>query len=226
MAFSFFAFTGYARIATLGEEVKQPQTTIPRAIIITLISSIILYSLIALVALGAIGADGMSASNTPLFSSAAVMTTPVVLTIIMVAGTTAMLGVLLSQILATSRMFFAMGRRGDLPKQLSEVAENSAVPINSVLLSGLIILFTIWLGKLTFITQTASFTILIYYSIANLSALRLKKGHRFLPHWISWLGLLLCILMAFSLPLKSILAGLVLLIVGHILRLLIKLLIK
>lgn len=95
--------------ATLGEEVKEPQTTIPRAIIITLISSIILYSLIALVALGAIGADGMSASNTPLFSSAAVMTTPGVLTIIMVAGTTAMLGVLLSQILATSRMFFAMG---------------------------------------------------------------------------------------------------------------------
>ncbi|MFC4711181.1 APC family permease [Enterococcus eurekensis] len=72
----FFAFTGYARIATLGEEVKEPQTTIPRAIIITLISSIILYSLIALVALGAIGAAGMSASNTPLFSSATVMTTP------------------------------------------------------------------------------------------------------------------------------------------------------
>ena len=222
----FFAFTGYARIATLGEEVKQPQTTIPRAIIITLISSIILYSLIALVALGVIGAAGMSASNTPLFSSAAVMTTPGILTIIMVAGTTAMLGVLLSQILATSRMFFAMGRRSDLPKQLSKVAKNSAVPINSVLLSGLIILFNIWLGELTFITQTASFTILIYYSIANLAALRLEKEHRFLPTWISWSGLLLCIFMAFSLPLKSILAGLVLLIVGHILRLLIKLLIK
>lgn len=115
--------------------------------------------MIALVALGAIGADGMSASNTPLFSSAAVMTTPGVLTIIMVAGTTAMLGVLLSQILATSRMFFAMGRRSDLPKQLSKVAKNSAVPINGVLLSGLIILFTIWMGELTFITQTASFTI-------------------------------------------------------------------
>lgn len=222
----FFAFTGYARIATLGEEVIEPQKTIPRAIVITLISSVILYSLVSLVALGAIGADGMSASNTPLFSSAEVMTTPWVLTIIMAAGTTAMLGVLLSQIFATSRMFFAMARRRDLPVPLSKITEHNKIPVNSILLSGLIILLMIWMGELAFITRTASFTILIYYSIANLSALRLKKEQRFLPLWTSWAGLILCILMAFSLPLASILAGLVLLVAGHIVRFLINVLNK
>lgn len=214
----FFAFTGYARIATLGEEVKDPKTTIPRAIVITLITSVILYSFVILVALGVIGAEGMSMGGTPLFSAAERINWPGVLPIVSIAATTSMLGVLLSQILGTSRMFFAMGRRTDLPKQLSKVSEGSRVPIYGILLSGLVILITIWLGELTFITQTASFTILIYYSIANLAAMRLKKEDRFLPAWIAWAGLSLCILMAFSLPLPSITAGLVLLFAGHLLR--------
>lgn len=215
----FFAFTGYARIATLGEEVDEPQKNIPRAIIITLISSVILYSLVSLVALGAIGAEGMSESGTPLFSAAEAMTWPAVLQIIMISGTTALLGVLLSQILGTSRMFYAMGQRRDLPHLLSHVSKGSGVPTYGILLSGLVILLAIWTGELTFITQTASFTILIYYSIANLSAMRLEDEDHFLPRWIPWAGLILCILMAFSLPLPSILAGLSLLLAGHLLRL-------
>lgn len=215
----FFAFTGYARIATLGEEVDEPQKNIPRAIIITLISSVILYSLVSLVALGAIGAEGMSESGTPLFSAAEAMTWPAVLQIIMISGTTALLGVLLSQILGTSRMFYAMGQRRDLPQLLSHVSKGSGVPTYGILLSGLVILLAIWTGELTFITQTASFTILIYYSIANLSAMRLEDEDHFLPRWIPWAGLILCILMAFSLPLPSILAGLSLLLAGHLLRL-------
>lgn len=218
----FFAFTGYARIATLGEEVSNPQKNIPRAIIITLISSIILYSLVSLAALGAIGADGMSASGTPLFSAAEVMKGPGVLQIIMISGTTALLGVLLSQILGTSRMFYAMGQRQDLPQSLSRISKGSGVPSYGILLSGLVILLTIWTGELTFITQTASFTILIYYSIANLAALRLDKKDHFLPRWIPWAGLILCILMAFSLPAPSILAGLSLLLIGHLLRIIMR----
>lgn len=214
----FFAFTGYARIATLGEEVNEPQKNIPRAIIITLISSIILYSLVALVALGAIGANGMSTSGTPLFSAAEVMNWPGVLQIIMISGTTALLGVLLSQILGTSRMFYAMGQRQDLPQALSHISQKSGVPSYGIFLSGLVILLTIWTGELTFITQTASFTILIYYSITNLSALRLDKKDHFLPPWIPWAGLILCVLMAFSLPVPSILAGLTLLLMGHLFR--------
>src|SRR5690625_4529357 len=218
----FFAFTGYARIATLGEEVREPKKTIPRAIIMTLISSVILYSLVTLVSLGAIGSEAMAADGTPLFSAVEAMNWPGVGTIIGIAAITAMLGVLLSQILGTSRMFFAMGRRGDLPQSLSKVTKENRVPIYGILLSGLVILITIWTGEITFITQTASFTILVYYSIANLSALKLKPKDRFLPNWIAWAGLILCILLAFSLPLQTILLGVLLLAIGHIVRLIFK----
>lgn len=218
----FFAFTGYARIATLGEEIREPKRTIPLAIILTLLASIILYSLVSLVVLGAIGAEGMSVGGSPLFSAAVVMNWPAIGIIIGVAGITAMLGVLLSQVLGTSRMFFAMGRRQDIPHLFSRVSVQNNVPTYGIIVSGIVILLTVWLGELTFITQTASFTILIYYSIANLSAIRLRLEQRFLPGWIAWLGLTLCLLMAFSLPTESITSGLILLIVGHILRMIFK----
>ncbi|MDD2427338.1 MAG: amino acid permease [Eubacteriales bacterium] len=222
----FFAFTGYARIATLGEEVKEPRKNIPRAIISTLIISFVLYSLIAVVALGAIGAPVMAEGGSPLFTAAQVMNWPGIVTVIGIAGITSMMGVLLSQILGTSRMFFAMARRKDLPQELARVSAGSRVPVHGILLSGAIILLTVWLGELTFITQTASFTILLYYGIANLSALRLKAEERFLPRWISWAGLILCILMAFSLPWQTILAGIIVLFAGHLLRLLFRILNK
>src|SRR5690625_2549743 len=218
----FFAFTGYARIATLGEDVREAKKTIPRAIIMTLISSIIIYSLVTLFSLIAIGSEGMAADSTPLFSAVEAMNRPGVDTIIGIGAITAMLGVLLSQRLRTSRMFFAMGRRCDLPQSLSKVTKENRVPIYSILLSGLVILITIWTGELTFITQTASFTILVYYSIANLSALKLNPEDRFLPHWIAWAGLILCVLLAFSLPLHSILLGVLLLAIGHVARLFFK----
>lgn len=218
----FFAFTGYARIATLGEEVSDPQRTIPQAIIITLVSSIILYSLVSLVVLGAIGAENMAIGGSPLFFAAEVMTWPGIRTIISLAAIAAMLGVLLSQVLGTSRMFFAMGRRHDIPKLFSRVSEKKKVPVYGILLSAFAVLLTVWLGELKFITQTASFTILVYYSIANLSATRLSLTERFLPAWIPWSGLILCLLMAFSLPLQSILFGLILLTLGHLFRLIFK----
>lgn len=218
----FFAFTGYARIATLGEEVADPQRTIPRAIIITLVSSTILYSLVALVSLGAIGAENMAIGGSPIFSAAKVMTWPAIRTIVSIAATTAMLGVLLSQVLGTSRMFFAMGRRHDIPEIFSRLSEKNRVPVYGILLSTIAVLLTVWLGELKFITQTASFTILVYYSIANLSATRLSLKESFLPRWIPWFGFVLCIIMAFSLPVQSIFAGLSLLILGHLSRLIFK----
>lgn len=214
----FFAFTGYARIATLSEEVREPKKTIPKAIIITLIMSVILYLLVVIITIGAIGTEEMAIGGAPLFKASSVMTWPLINTIIGIAAITSMVGVLLSQILGTSRMFFAMARRGDLPTGLTKLTRKTHVPIYTILFSGLIILIMIWLGELKFITQTASFTILIYYSIANLSAIKLMKEDRFLPKWISYLGLILCIVMAFSLPIRSILFGLILLVIGLIFR--------
>src|SRR5690606_22862245 len=112
-ALLFFAFTGYARIATLAEEVKDPKVTIPKAIIITIVSAIILYGLVSVIAIGVIGFEAMAQSTSPLHLVADELQTPFIQTIIALGACTAMLGVLLSQILGISRMFFAMGRNND-----------------------------------------------------------------------------------------------------------------
>lgn len=114
-ALLFFAFTGYARIATLAEEVQNPEKTIPSAVIITIISAILLYAAVSFVAIGVVGAQGMAASTSPLQVVANALSTPAISIVVTIGASTAMLGVLLSQILGISRMMLAMGRRNDLP---------------------------------------------------------------------------------------------------------------
>src|SRR5690606_22005600 len=97
-----------ARIATLAEEVKNPKTTIPKAIIITIVSAIILYALVSFVALGVLGHEGIASSTSPLQLVANHLNTPAIQLVITIGASTAMLGVLLSQFLGISRMFFAM----------------------------------------------------------------------------------------------------------------------
>ena len=102
-ALLFFAFTGYARIATLAEEVSEPKKTIPKAIIITTITAIILYAAVSIVAIGVIGTESMANSKSPLQLVANALSTPVISSVITIGASTAMLGVLLSQILGVSR---------------------------------------------------------------------------------------------------------------------------
>ena len=118
-ALMFVAYTGYGRVATLGEEVKNPKIFIPRAIIATLIVSAILYVAVGLVAVGCVGADNLAqvaeSQATPLEFTARTIGTPGLGTIVAIGACTSMLGVLLNLILGLSRVVFAMGKKGDLP---------------------------------------------------------------------------------------------------------------
>ncbi|AHM62385.1 amino acid permease [Flammeovirgaceae bacterium 311] len=219
-ALLFFAFTGYARIATLGEEVREPRKTIPRAVIITLVSSVVLYAAVALVAVGGVGAATLSSSSSPLGEAAKAFTLPGVILLIGIGATTAMFGVLLSQLLGISRMMFAMARRRDLPPFLERVHPRHQVPHPGIILSGGIIILLSLFGTLEFIVSAASFTILLYYSITNLAALRMPKAQKLYADWIPVAGLVFCLAMAAFLQLKTILAGISLLATGLLLRLL------
>lgn len=218
-ALLFFAFTGYARIATLGEEVHEPKKTIPRAVIITLVASVVLYSAVALVAVGAVGAEALGSTGSPLRLAAASFKVPGVAWVIGVAGITAMLGVSLSQLLGISRMMFAMARRNDLPGFLQAVHPKFGVPHWGILLTGGIIILLAVFGTLQFVVAAASFTILLYYSIANIAAMKMPKAERMFPNWVPVAGLLACLAMAASLRFETIVAGLVLLAVGFVWRL-------
>lgn len=217
-ALLFFAYTGYARIATLGEEVSEPEKTIPLAVLITIVVSVLLYSAVAMIAVGAVGSNTLAGSSSPLQEAAKTFTLPGVFWVVGIGATTAMLGVLLSQIVGISRMMFAMARRSDLPSTLEHVSSAYGVPDYGILLSGFVIVLLSIFGRLEWVIAAAAFTILLYYGIANIAALKLSAQNKLYPKWIAWLGLTSCLLLAFSLRLTTILTGSGLLVIGLALR--------
>ncbi|HLW30080.1 MAG TPA: amino acid permease [Brumimicrobium sp.] len=220
-ALLFFAFTGYARIATLAEEVKDPKRTIPKAIIITIVTAILLYVSISIVAIGVIGTDSMAQSHSPIQLVANALSTPGISIIITIGASTAMLGVLLSQILGVSRVMLAMGRRGDLPSVFESIHNRFRVPHVGILFTGIIILALTVFGSFEFIVRSATFTILLYYGITNIAALKQPINEKMYSTAIPVLGLLGCIVMSISLPINVIFSGIGLLIIGFGLRFLI-----
>jgi basic amino acid/polyamine antiporter, APA family len=217
-AILFFAYTGYARIATLAEEVSEPRRTIPQATVITISGAIILYFAVAIVAVGAVGAGEMAATAAPLQVTALAFPYPWVAVVVSVGGVTAMLGVILSQLLGLSRMGFAMARRGDLPLFLEKIHPRYGVPGRAVLLVGAIAALVAATGSLRGVASAASFAILLYYGIANLAALRMPREARLFHDVIPVIGFCACLLLALSLALPVILAGLGILFAGFVVR--------
>lgn len=216
-AIMFFAYTGYARIATLGEEVREPERTIPRAIIITIVVAILLYAAVATVAVGVAGADRLR-SSVPLALVAELAGGPVLRWAVSLAGVTAMLGVALSQLLGLSRMAFAMARRGDLPAPFAAVHPDFGVPHRAVIAVGAVAIVVTATGTLAGVARTASFAILLYYAIANAAALRQPAAAKLFPDSVPIAGLASCVLLALSLPLRTIAEGIVLLLAGFLVR--------
>ena len=217
-ALLFFAYTGYARVATLGEEVRDPRRTIPRAVIITIVGAVVLYTAVAVVSVGAAGADALGATAAPLRVAAAQTGHSWLVVVVSIGGLTAMLGVILSQVLGLSRMTFAMARRGDLPRFLQHVHPTSGVPDRAVLLVGGIAALVAATGTLRGVAAAASFTILVYYWIANLAALRMPGEAKLYPDAVPWVGLVSCTLLALSLAPNTIVTGVMILVTGFVVR--------
>jgi APA family basic amino acid/polyamine antiporter len=217
-ALLFFAYTGYARVATLGEEVRDPRATIPRAILLTLGGSLALYLAVAVVAVGAAGAPALAGSPAPLLAAARAAGPPGLERLVAAGGVAAMLGVLLSQLLGLSRMAFAMARRGDLPRRLAAVDEARGVPGNAVLAVGVAAALVAATGSLREIAAAASFAILVYYGIANLAALRMPREAKLYPDAVPAVGLAACALLAVSLPPRTVAVGTAVLAAGMLLH--------
>ncbi len=177
----------------------------------------LLYSAVALVA---IGASAMAGARAPLHAAALTFPVPWVAPLVSMAGVTAMLGVILSQLLGLSRMTFAMARRGDLPVWLASMHPRHHVPRRAVILVGAIAAIVAATGTLREIPAAASFTILVYYGIANMAALRMPLEAKLYPDVVPALGLASCTLLAFSLPLPILVRGTLVLVAGLALRLL------
>jgi basic amino acid/polyamine antiporter, APA family len=195
----FFAYTGYARIATLGEEVHDPARTIPRAVLITIGGALLLYLAVGLSAAGAVPAAELARTTAPLHAVASAVRGPSAALIVSAGGIAAMLGVILSQVLGLSRMVFAMARRGDLPTWLSTVHPRYRTPHRAVLLVGAVASVVAAAGTLGAAAAAAAFSILVYYGITNLAALRLPAAQRLYPRGVAYFGFVACAVLALSL---------------------------
>lgn len=217
-ALMFVAYTGYGRIATLGEEVDEPRKTIPRAIIIAMVLVVGLYLIVSLTALQIIGAgvfgQTVEGEVAPLMAVAQALSVPAIGSIITFAAITAMLGVLLNLILGLSRVMLSMARRKDLPGKLSKVNPRTQSPRNAVCATGLVIGLLVLSGDVVFTWSFSAFTVLIYYAITNLSALFLPAALKLYPRWIPVLGLAGCLFLAFWIEPHIWISGIGLIIIG------------
>jgi APA family basic amino acid/polyamine antiporter len=193
-ALVFVAYTGYGRIATLGEEVREPARTIPRAIVITLLATLVLYVLVAGAAIGRAGAPALAAATHSTSAPLEVIAPGWVQPIVAVGAITAMLGVLLNLVLGISRVVLAMARRKDLPTGLAAVERNS--PRRAVVVVGSVIAALALIGSVKTTWTISAFTVLLYYSVMNLCALRQPRHERRIPRAIPASGLVLCLVLA------------------------------
>jgi APA family basic amino acid/polyamine antiporter len=217
-ALMFVAYTGYGRIATLGEEVHNPRTTIPRAIVITMALTLVLYTSVAFVGIGAVGAEELSEATSggaaPLERAARSFSLPISPQILSIGAITAMLGVLLNLLLGLSRVLLAMGRRGDMPPAVAHLNRTGTTPTVAVIAIGTAIAVLTLIGNVKTTWSFSAFTVLIYYALTNLAALRLGPGERLYARSIAWIGLGACLFLAFWVQWEIWAAGLGLLLAG------------
>lgn len=187
--FIFFAFSGFARIAVLSEEVKDAQRTVPRSILLALVLSGIVYVLVGTVAVGLIGADGLATSNSPLAKAIQTVGIPFLVYLVSAGGMFATASVLLTSILGVSRMAFSMSRRGDLPSALKALHPRFDTPYISILTIGAVTVLLATFVDLTGIVGVSTFVSLFYYALANASALRIDAANRVYPKFVPAVGL-------------------------------------
>jgi APA family basic amino acid/polyamine antiporter len=204
----FFAFAGYARIATLGEEVRDPSRTIPRAIPIALVITLIVYAVVAVAALTVLGSQRLATAGAPLADAVSAAGAPGFVPAVRVGAVIAALGSLLSLILGVSRTTFAMARDQHLPQWLSAIHPRFKVPYRAEVAVGVVVALVAATVDVRGAIGFSSFAVLVYYAIANASAATL--GGKVVPT----MGLIGCLVLAFALPAPSVLIGVAVLLVG------------
>jgi len=212
--FLFFAFAGYARIATLGEEVVAPERTIPRAIPIALGIVLVIYAIVAISALAAVGADALAATAAPLAAAVSSGRFAEWLPAVRVGAAVASLGVLLSLLAGISRTTFAMAANGDLPRWLASVHPHHRIPDRAEVAAGAIVAAIVIVADIREAIGFSSFAVLLYYAIANASAITLNARERRGALALPVAGLFGCVLLASSLPLPAVAGGAALVVAG------------
>ncbi|MGE7434214.1 APC family permease [Kitasatospora sp. NPDC001175] len=210
----FFAFAGYARIATLGEEVRDPARTIPRAIPLALGITLVVYAAVAVASLVVLGSNGLGRATAPLAEAVKAAGVPGFVPLVRFGAAVAATGSLLALILGVSRTTLAMARDRHLPRALAAVHPRFHVPHRAELTVGAVVAALAAVTDVRGAIGFSSFGVLSYYAIANASAWTLTSVEGRPPRAVPALGLAGCMLLAFSLPIASVTSGATVLAIG------------
>lgn len=216
----FFAFAGYARIATMGEEVREPRRTIPRAISIALGITILVYATIAVTLLVALGPDGIAENTTPLAAAVEQGTNAWAAPVVRVGAAIASLGALLALIAGLGRTSLAMAREHDLPHALAAVHPKYKVPHRAEMTLAVVICVIVAVADLRGAIGFSSFGVLLYYLVANIAAFTQPVEDRRYPKALQVAGAVACVVLVATLPPLSVGLGVLMFVVGIVFRLL------
>jgi len=193
--FIFFAYTGFGRAAVVAEEVKDAQHNVPRALLLSLAVSTVIYVLIGVVAVGLVGSYSLAGSNSPLVEAISATGSPIAVQVVAVGGLLATASVLLTAILGVSRMAYSMARRKDLPQVLAKLNPKFCTPSYSIWAVGFLMVLLVLFFDLTGVVSVSTFGALFYYAITNAAALKLKIEKRRYHRLVPIVGLGTCVLL-------------------------------
>jgi APA family basic amino acid/polyamine antiporter len=217
--FIFFAYSGFARIAIVSEEIKNPEKNVPRAIYLSLGISAIVYLLVGFIAVGVAGASALGQSNSPLAIAMKIAGSLLASQVVSAGALVATATVLLTTILGISRVTYSIARKGDLPHFLGVVSSSSNTPLHAVWISGVIMAVLAVFTNLTQVVSISVFSSLFYYTAANISALKMKRQDRRFPDIVPITGAITCVALVAVSAVESpfsLFAGILCLLVGVI----------
>lgn len=215
-ALIFFAYTGFARVTIMAEEVQNPRVTIPRSIYLALAISTILYIFVSVIAVGLVGAPALSRSGSPLADAIRVTGSSPAVLLISTGAMIATASVLLTTIMGISRIVFAMSRKGDLPAFLNRLHPRFNTPHYAIWLSGACMIAAILLADLTLVVAVSTFAMLVFYLIADIAALRIPSDFQKYPRIVPLIGAVSCIALIGFLTINSWLIGCIGLVIGMV----------
>jgi len=193
--FIFFAYGGFARVSVIAEEVKDAKQNVPRALLLSLGISLVVYILVGLVAVGLLGSVGLAGSSSPLTTAIEVTRSSLAVQVVAVGGLVATASVLLTAILGVSRMAYSMARHNDLPSSLARLHSRFLTPYYTIVISGVLMAALVLFLDLTHVVAISTFALVFNYSITNIAAYKLKNGNKLVNKVFPLLGLATCILL-------------------------------
>jgi basic amino acid/polyamine antiporter, APA family len=192
-ALIFFAYTGFARVTIMAEEVKDPEKTVPRSIYLALAISTAVYLLVSIVAVGLAGAPALAHSGSPLADAIGMTGSSGAVMVIALGAMIATASVLLTTIMGISRIVFSMARSNDLPGVFGRIHPRFSTPHYAIAVTGTCMVAALLLADLTLVVSVSTFAMLLYYLIANIAALRLPREHRRYHQAVPVVGALSCV---------------------------------